>query len=453
MSIITQKMSNSEKISTSVSDFFHRFHVASALKKSNAVHKRGFSVSVIFSFLLASIFTNGSTYRFYQKQKEQLSFSDKTFRNVLNDPHIHWQKLLILVAKSVITFLRPLTDDARKTTFIVDDSMYSRLNAKKVECAALQYDHAKKKYFKGFRYLQLGWSDGNSFVPVAFSLLSGKRKLQSDLDIGDQRTNRGKRKAQALRKGTEVTLELLRSALNQGIHADYVLFDTWFSSPKMFQQIRDLKCHCVAMVKRSQKIYYRYQGQKMDVKEIFKRNKKRRGRSRYLLSVQVEAVVEGKILPIKLVYIRNRNKRNDYLVLASTDIDLTEDEIIQLYARRWSVEVYFKMCKQYLKLAKYQGISYDGIFAHTTLVAIGYMILAVQERESKDDRTLGELFYLLIDELSELSVSEAILQLLVLFQEAFADEYVLDEAVLNNIIEQFLEKLPSSIQKQLKQAG
>ncbi|GMG68473.1 hypothetical protein TEHMS4_14080 [Tetragenococcus halophilus] len=111
------------------------------------------------------------------------------------------------------------------------------------------------------------------------------------------------------------------------------------------------------------------------------------------------------------------------------------------------------MCKQYLKLAKYQGISYDGTFAHTTLVAIGYMILAVQERESKDDRTLGELFYLLIDELSELSVSEAILQLLVLFQEAFADEYVLDEAVLNNIIEQFLEKLPSSIQKQLKQAG
>ena len=50
MSIITQKTSNSEKISNSVSDFFHRFHVASALKKANAVHKRGFSVPVIFSF-------------------------------------------------------------------------------------------------------------------------------------------------------------------------------------------------------------------------------------------------------------------------------------------------------------------------------------------------------------------------------------------------------------------
>ncbi|MCF1623216.1 transposase, partial [Tetragenococcus koreensis] len=159
----------------------------------------------------------------------------------------------------------------------------------------------------------------------------------------------------------------------------------------------------------------------MDVKQIFQANKKRRGRSRYLLSVQVEALVDNEGLPIKLVYIRNRNKRNEYLVLASTDTALTEDEIIQLYSRRWNIEIYFKMCKQYLKLAKYQGLSYDGIFAHTTLVAVAYMILAVQERESKDDRTLGELFYLLLDELSEFSVAEAILQLLDLFQEAFAN--------------------------------
>lgn len=453
MSIITQTTQNSDKISTSVTDFSRRFGVAFALKKANAVHPKGFSVSTIFSFLLASIFTNGSTYRYYQNQKEQLPFSDKTFRNVLNDPHIHWQKLLILIAKSVIAFLRPLTSDQRKTTFIVDDSMYTRLNAKKVECAALQYDHAKKKYLKGFRYLQLGWSDGNSFIPVAFSLLSGKRKLQPDFEAGDQRTNSGKRKSQALRKGTEVTIELIQSALKQGIHADYVLFDTWFSSPRMFQQIRALHGHCIAMIKRSKKVYYRYQGKKMDVKEIFKQNKKRRGRSRYLLSVQVEAIVDEQVIPIKLVYVRNRNKRKDYLVLASTDTDLTEDEIIQLYARRWNIEVYFKMCKQYLKLAKYQGISYDGIFAHTTLVAIGYLILAVQERETTDDRTMGELFYLLIEELSELSVSEAILQLMDLFQEAFTDEFVLSEEVLNHILEQFLAKLPSSMQKQLQQAG
>jgi len=64
-------------------------------------------------------------------------------------------------------------------------------------------------------------------------------------------------------------------------------------------------------------------------------------------------------------------------VLATTDTSLNEDEIIQLYGKRWSIEVYFKICKQHLRLAKYQGLSYYGIFAHTVTVAVSYLILAI----------------------------------------------------------------------------
>lgn len=92
-------------------------------------------------------------------------------------------------------------------------------------------------------------------------------------------------------------------------------------------------------------------------------------------------------------------------------------------------------------------MSYDGIFAHTALVAIGYSILAVQHREQVDDRTLGELFYLMVDELTDITFAEAIQQLIDLFKEAFKDEYILCEEVLNTIIEQFLKKLPVSFQK------
>ncbi|WP_317939557.1 transposase, partial [Tetragenococcus halophilus] len=99
-----------------------------------------------------------------------------------------------------------------------------------------------------------------------------------------------------------------------------------------------------------------------------------------------------------------------------TDLSLNEDEIIQLYGKRWSIEVYFKICKQHLRLAKYQGLSYDGIFAHTITVAVSYLILAVQHREQADERTMGELFYLMIEELSDISFSEAIVQLLELFK-------------------------------------
>ena len=76
-------------------------------------------------------------------------------------------------------------------------------------------------------------------------------------------------------------------------------------------------------------------------KQIFNRNKKRRGRATYLLSVMVEVCGETNI-PAKLVFVRNRNKRTDYLVLISTDTSLTEQEIIQLYGKRWDIEVFFK---------------------------------------------------------------------------------------------------------------
>ncbi|MCF1685170.1 transposase [Tetragenococcus halophilus] len=150
---------------------------------------------------------------------------------------------------------------------------------------------------------------------------------------------------------------------------------------------------------------------------------------------------------------RNRNKRNDYLVLATTDLSLNEDEIIQLYGKRWSIEVYFKICKQHLRLAKYQGLSYDGIFAHTITVAVSYLILAVQHREQADERTMGELFYLMIEELSDISFSEAIVQLLELFKEVFANEMILSEETLNNIMSQFIQKLPQSTQRQLKKVA
>ena len=47
---------------------------------------------------------------------------------------------------------------------------------KKVELLAKVYDHVEHKFQKGFTLLTLGWSDGYSFVPVGFNLLSSAAK-------------------------------------------------------------------------------------------------------------------------------------------------------------------------------------------------------------------------------------------------------------------------------------
>ncbi len=40
-------------------------------------------------------------------------------------------------------------------------------------------------------------------------------------------------------------------------------------------------------------------------------------------------------IPAKVVYVRNRNKRKEYLCLISTDINLDKNEIIRIYGKRW----------------------------------------------------------------------------------------------------------------------
>ena len=117
------------------------------------------------------------------------------------------------------------------------------------------------------------------------------------------------------------------------------------------------------------------------MKEIYSRNKKRRGRSRYLLSVPVTVEKDGESIPAKFVYVRNKRKRKDWLVIVSTDTELSEEEIIHVYGKRRDIEVFFKACKSYLNPVKeYRGISCDAMNAHVAIVFSRYMMLSIARR-------------------------------------------------------------------------
>ena len=131
------------------------------------------------------------------------------------------------------------------------------------------------------------------------------------------------------------------------------------------------------------------------MKAIYKQNRKWRGRSKYLLSVEAAVVKGEESLPVRLVFVRNRNHRKDWLVLVTTDMSLTAEEVIRIYSKRWGIEVFFKVCKSFLRLEKdCRSLSYDAMTAHVSIVFTRYMFLAVEQRECKDARSLGELFYL-----------------------------------------------------------
>ena len=84
----------------------------------------------------------------------------------------------MLLSSAVIgTAIQKLTDKDRKAAIVINDSFYGRTRSKKVELLSNVFDHASKgKKFKcGFRMLTAGWTDGNSFIPLGFSLQSSAK--------------------------------------------------------------------------------------------------------------------------------------------------------------------------------------------------------------------------------------------------------------------------------------
>lgn len=91
------------------------------------------------------------------------------------------------------------------------------------------------------------------------------------------------------------------------------------------------------------------------------------------------------------------------MALLCTDTTLSDEEVIRLYGKRWDIEVFFKVLKSQLRLAReLQGRSYDALVAHTPLVFTRYIPLAVETRNERDPRTLGALFLAMCDEMTDI---------------------------------------------------
>lgn len=382
-----------------ISAFIHLIGLGRLSKRINFKRHSTIPLTAVITWLFEAIFSRRSLYR----AQPSRWFSSRTARNILNDGRINWQKLLCLVAIKMILILTPFIDQRRRLALIVDDTLIEWAYSTKTELLAKIYDHDQHRYSTGYRNLTIGWSDGNTFLPVNCALMSTRKKTNlvgSKSSITDQRTIAGQRRSQAQRKMNEVVLELISQALRLGVTAKYVLFDSWYSSPQMFWHLKELGLESVAMLKRSSKVYYRYRGRNYSIKALYQRllNSKRPAGQSYLYSSIVEANFQGQVFPVKIVFVAKN---------------------------------------------KSQIQSYDGQVAQITVTAMTYILLAWQERLNKDDRTLGDLFYLMNDSLPEIKFIEALVYLLKTFQSQEA-------GFISQTINQFLAYLPHNVQNILQ---
>ena len=86
-------------------------------------------------------------------------------------------------------------------------------------------------------------------------------------------------------------------------------------------------------------------------------------------------------------------------------------------------------------------MSYDAMTAHTAVVFTRYMMLSLENRESNDNRSLGELFLYFSDEMSDITWIQAFQMLLQMFRAILSDTVELSETKIDELVDAFCSLL------------
>ncbi len=212
--------------------------------------------------------------------------------------------------------------------------------------------------------------------------------------------------------------------------------DTWFTHEPLINSCLEEGIDVIGMVKQM-KQKYTYHGKNYELKEL--RTILPKCRNGNIIGSVLATTKTG--IPVKLVYVKNRNKKHDWLVILSTDCSLSNEEIVRIYGNRWSIEVFFTSTKSLMKLGnEFQGRSYDMMISHTTIVMTRYIMTEWIRREEKNQKTLGELFFRLSDDIQDMDLTTALQSLMSLFVELTGEVTSATKETVKSQLQQWIEQ-------------
>ena len=297
---------------------FFELDILKHLSQAGIKKSVGFRCSYLFQLVFCLIFQNKNWFSLLDSKKADCYPAKDAVYRFLNQSTYNWRRFLLSFSSSTIQRVDGLTDKKRTKVLILDDSAFDRNRSKKVELLARCFDHAslKMRFYKGFRMLTLGWSDGYTFMPVDFSLLSSKNSQINGISTEiDKRTSGYKRRLEALQTAPSQIPTMIKRALASGIDASYVLMDSWFTLPPLVQAIVEQGLDVIGMVKET-KQRYSAGGQLVSLKQLYRLAHPVKSKKGILRSIHTE-MANG--TSVKIVFIQNRNKKSEWLAILSTD--------------------------------------------------------------------------------------------------------------------------------------
>ena len=445
------------------SRFLSRFDVVKLLGECGAYKEKGVPVRVILLYIFNLMFSPMSMYYQIKVNAFRENFSKNTVYRFLENVHMNWHMFLLRLSSVIIRYTVGLTEDSdNRYALLVDDTPLPKCG-KAMELISKYFNHVTMGYEYGYRVLTLAWTDGVTTIPVRYSLLASsddkkvKGRIRDDID---GRSLGGRIRKLARTSMNDLTVKFACEAVRAGIPASIIAFDSWFAVPHTISRlVKEAKLTVIARLKTNSKQYYEYDGKMMNIKTIYSICRKRRGKAAWKLSVNVNLLVKNKNkiierIPVKIVYLPNRANTREWICLLSTDTEMAENEIIRQYGKRWKIEILFKCCKQFLKFGKdFQSPFFEAQNAQIAIAFTRYMLIAIEQRESEDYRSCGELFMLFYQELQDITFIKSLALVVSLFEEGMMELLGVSAEQIQAVVDYVIAALPGYLQRTLSAAN
>ena len=327
--------------------------------------------------------------------------------------------------------LHKVQDSSSVKVLIIDDTVEGKTGKYVEGSRDALWSNKEKRNIRGINVVSLNYSDGYSNFMLDFAIAMGKYarvKFEEFTQEVDVRTTAYKRRLEIMNGKSQIAIDMVTRALNSGIYADYLLVDSWYSKPVFLAQMNKLGLKVISRIANNNKIWNFTAKEKTlnAIYDKFKKLKKEKAgtygkkiKFKYF-SVIVEHKNAGRI---KIVFIKTKEK---LIPIASTDTEINDEEIIEIYKRRWDIEQGYKELREHFGFGKEENRIYEALIARITLSFFSYNIVSYINRMSNEPKTIGGLFKDLECELHTLSIA---MQAFIEIMDKIAQ---IDEIVQNN---------------------
>lgn len=443
---------NSNILLNTFSNIIKEFKLAKVNAVLNKAKSKGVEGKDIFKTLFTMVFIDVKNVNQLMSSGFSIDLNHKkdVFYAFMKNEWVDWRKILTLFSAQFIKITKEKGDKDEPSTpqcIIVDDTLLEK-SGNKIEFIGKVFDHCTHTYQLGIKLLTICFWDGKSLIPADFSIHNepgkkGNRGLRAK-DLKAQFSKKrvlnspGHQREQELSIcKIQMAITMIKRAIKNGLTPTYALADSWFMSEKFIRQVQDIKIkyakklHAIGLMKTHRFVVIGAKTIKANQVGEYKR--KDIANCTVFKCQYISSLITYKGIEMKAFWVKMKGQEN-WKMLVTTDTSLTFIKAMKYYQIRWTIEVFFKECKQNMDINNCQSTDFDAYIAGITLSFINYTLLALRKRFD-DYETFGELFRAFKDELLEKNLAEKIWYCIVeIYTKIFADLGVDFEIFIENLI-------------------